>query len=167
LPAIGSVMISDTQQRHVERFEQWRLQLRSFLTGKRGRASRLAEHLGVRRQNVSRWFVSRSGYKRDVPAWAAVTANVWYHAQLVHLGSDKLICPPGERQSAESDEPGHGSPDTKADERRTDLSGFHLKTGVFRAGPPISSGYLSGFGVRPLSGDRGLNCRPNSGKFPK
>ena len=71
LPAIGSVMISDTQQRHVERFEQWRLQLRSFLTGKRGRASRLAEHLGVRRQNVSRWFVSRSGYKRDVPAWAA------------------------------------------------------------------------------------------------
>ena len=85
-----------TQERHVERFNDWLAQLRSFLTAERGRASRLAEHLGVRRQNVSRWFIS--GYKRDVPAWAALTANVWYYAQLVRLGSDKPLCPPGERQ---------------------------------------------------------------------
>ncbi len=80
-----------TQERHVERFNDWLAQFRSFLTAERGRASRLAEHLGVRRQNVSRWFVSRSGYKRDVPAWAAVTANVWYQAQFVSLGSDNPL----------------------------------------------------------------------------
>ena len=99
------------RETHVERFENWLLKLRSFLTTERGRASRLAEHLGVSRQNVSRWFVTRSGYKRDVPAWAALTANVWYHAQLVRLGSDKL-CPPGGRQG-EPDKPQPDNPPQK------------------------------------------------------
>ncbi len=78
------------RETHVERFENWLLKLRSFLTTERGRASRLAEHLGVSRQNVSRWFVTRSGYKRDVPAWAALTANVWL---------SRATCPSGERQA--------------------------------------------------------------------
>jgi len=35
------------REMHVDHFEKWLLQLRSFLTTERGRASRLAEHLGV------------------------------------------------------------------------------------------------------------------------
>src|SRR5437879_13362587 len=82
-------LITETQYRHMERFDRWRLKLRDFLTEKRGRSSRLAEHLGVKRQSVSRWFVTGVERNRTVPAWAAVVAKIWHQSEVVRLASDK------------------------------------------------------------------------------
>jgi len=61
---------------HKGRFAEWKLEFRTYLKAKRGRASRLARYLGVSRQHVSRWFVTGPS---EIPAWAAVTANAWQH----------------------------------------------------------------------------------------
>jgi hypothetical protein len=70
------------QDQHKAAYCRFTGDLRQWLGSQRGRASRLARHLGVNRQNVHRWFVSRSGDIDSAPAWAAMTANVWYHQQL-------------------------------------------------------------------------------------
>lgn len=58
--------------------------LETYLRAKRGRASELARHLGVNRQNVHRWF---KGRHTNIPGWVCVTTNIWFHSR-----------PPGERQ---------------------------------------------------------------------
>lgn len=65
---------------HQEAFEAWLDKLKLFLLATRGRQTRLAQHLGVRRQSVHRWFIER---RTPPPAWAAVAANIWYNARIV------------------------------------------------------------------------------------
>jgi hypothetical protein len=60
---------------HEAAFERWMDKLKAYLQEKRGRSAALARGLGVGRQSVSRWFIGRHC---RIPAWAAVTANVWY-----------------------------------------------------------------------------------------
>lgn len=55
--------------------------LKAYLQGQRGRAAELARALGVNRQAVSRWFIGRHC---RIPAWAAVTANIWYWKNVPH-----------------------------------------------------------------------------------
>jgi hypothetical protein len=89
---------ASAQNPHVERWNRWMLRFRSYLASERGRSSALARHLGVRRQNVSRWFIGR-GHSAGPPAWAAVAANVWYNRVVapqvdnVPRSGDELVAP--------------------------------------------------------------------------
>ncbi len=67
--------MSPRQSAHIVAWQKWQIRFRAWLLEKRGRQTACAEHLGVRRQNVHRWFVEMH---TKIPAWAAVTANVWY-----------------------------------------------------------------------------------------
>jgi hypothetical protein len=53
-------------ERRQAAFLAWRQDVSQWLFEKRGRASRLAEHLGVSRQRVSQWFFV---LHRNVPGW--------------------------------------------------------------------------------------------------
>jgi hypothetical protein len=60
---------------HEDAFERWLDKLKTWLQAKRGRSAAFSRALGVGRQAISRWFIYRHC---RIPAWAAVTANVWY-----------------------------------------------------------------------------------------
>ena len=84
---------------HVRAYHEYLHMVAAFLKARRGRGSRLARHLHVPRQSVSRWFVRPA---RQQPAWAALAANVWMHRQLTPEARRTLSatsCPPGGRQS--------------------------------------------------------------------
>jgi hypothetical protein len=53
-----------------------RRQVKDYLADGRGRASWLADQLGVSRQTVHRWFVAPQADK--VPAWAAIAVWSWW-----------------------------------------------------------------------------------------
>lgn len=86
-------------EQHKENFRQWLLILKRYLEMERGRITKLAVHLGVNRQSCWRWFIQEHG---RVPAWAAVTANVWLSTklspQLFNL-LKRAVCPAGGRQA--------------------------------------------------------------------
>lgn len=84
------------QSQHVIRWQKWQVRFRGWLLEKRGRQTACAEFLGVRRQNVHRWFVEMH---TKIPAWAAVTANVWFASlpkqlTLVPPQTDSPVVPP-------------------------------------------------------------------------
>jgi hypothetical protein len=84
----------ELQHKHKLAFATWMGAFKTWLQSERGRSSRLARYLGVGRQNVSRWFVVHASGD-SVPAWAAVTANVWYHQQLAE--ENALLSRPQEK----------------------------------------------------------------------
>lgn len=90
-------------EQHKQNFSAWLKLLRRYLEMERGRNSRLAEHLGVNRQTCWRWFFQEHG---RIPAWAAVTTNIWLAGKLTPQAYNLLkraACPPGERQAKPSE----------------------------------------------------------------
>lgn len=65
--------------RREQAFLDWRIDVSTFLWSDRGRASRLAEFLGVSRQRVSQWFVmaGHPAVRRLVPGWVVMPTVDW------------------------------------------------------------------------------------------
>ena len=82
------------RDRNILAWQKWCAKLRTWLLARRGRQSRLANALGVRRQNVHRWW---NKCHTQIPAWAAVNANVWFSQQIdrqvVSPQADKVVPP--------------------------------------------------------------------------
>lgn len=74
-------------------YAEWHGTLTRYVKGKRGRAAKLARHLGVSRQTVHRWC-----HYQKIPGWAVLAIHT-----TVRLGSDKLPEPIPANEPALSD----------------------------------------------------------------
>jgi hypothetical protein len=63
-------LLKEETQAHLQRrFENWRSFVSQWLFADRGRAQRLADHLGCSRQRISQWFVL---HHRNAPGWVVM-----------------------------------------------------------------------------------------------
>lgn len=91
------------QQRRRAAYGRWQLELAVWIGQRRGRASELARWLGVSRQQVSRWFVRPTYHWTRIPAWAAVSANVFFgqNRGRVHSVPLRVVTPQADKSSGE------------------------------------------------------------------